>query len=113
MGVYRPALELDPGANENVSVRFAAIPRGQWLEVSYGLPDDRLQSKFLPLRDQRLSVTLGDREVAMRSVPYVVGWGRLTIPVPPGRPSSATITVYSNGTHFPIAIDARVVGTSR
>lgn len=112
MGEYRRVLELDPGSKRSVSVRFPDLPDGDRLDVTFGLPDDRLRSKFAPLFDQRLIVSLDDRVLATSPIRYVLGWTTLPIALPPADRRDVTISVETNGTRFPVAIDARVVRSS-
>lgn len=112
MGEYRRVLELDPGGSRSVSVDFGDVPDGERLDVTFGLPDDRLRSKFAPLFDQHLVVAMNDRVLATSPIHYVLGWTTLEVPLPPTDRRHLAISLETNGTRFPVAIDARIVRTS-
>jgi hypothetical protein len=108
LGVYHRVVELDPGGHASVWVRFDPFPRAATLEVTYGLPDDRLRSKVSPLHEQRIHLWLGDREILATTVPYRVGWNETVIDVRSLPAGPMKLQVDANGTHFPVAFDVRL-----
>jgi len=112
LGEFRRAIELDGGQAAGVELRFPAVALGDQIELTYGIPDDRLLSKFLPLHDQTLALEVGDGPAALYTLPYRAGWHTASLATTALRGSAQTIrlTLHTNGTHFPVAIDARVIG---
>jgi len=112
LGEFRRAIELDGGQAAGVELRFPAVALGDQIELTYGIPDDRLLSKSLPLHDQTLALEVGDGPATLYTLPYRAGWRTASLDTTAMRGSAQTIrlTLHTNGTHFPVAIDARVIG---
>ena len=110
LGEFRRAIELDGGQAAGVELGFPAVALGSQIELTYGIPDDRLLSKFLPLHDETLAVKVGDAPPTLYALPYRAGWRTVSLDTTAMRGSAQTIrlTLNTNGTHFPVAIDARV-----
>ena len=112
LGEFRRAIELDDGQAAGVELRFPAVALGDDIELAYGIPDDHLLSKYLPLHDETLAVEVGDAPETLYTLPYRAGWRTASLDTTAMRGSAQTIrlTLHTNGTRFPVAIDARIIG---
>jgi hypothetical protein len=108
LGEYHRAIELDPAGVSRVAVSLRNVPLSERLAVAFGLPDDRLRSKYAPLHDQRVTIAIGEREVLSEIIPYRIGFRRISVDTREFASARQvmTIAVHSNGTHFPIAVAA-------
>jgi hypothetical protein len=110
LGVSQRAVELDPGNAVRVSVRYPAIRVAGRLAVAYAVPDDRLRSKMVPLRDQTLTIALGERTLLAQAVRYRAGWSEVVVETGGGDATMPmTISLAANGTHFPVAVHLRAL----
>ena len=112
---YRRALELETGGESAVSVRFGRVQIGTTLQLGYGIPDDRLLSKFLPLQDETVIVELGNHRIFSSFLPYQTGWHDVSIDTS-GFAHTAqdiSISIETNGSHFPIAFDPEISGDTQ
>ncbi|HEY5376391.1 MAG TPA: CapA family protein, partial [Polyangiaceae bacterium] len=110
LGEYRHAVEIHGLDTTSVKLRFPRVRLGDKLELTYGIPDDRLLSKFLPLHDETITFAVGTATPIVETIPYRAGWNRASVDTSSVRGSADNIdiTLQANGTHFPVAVDLRV-----
>jgi hypothetical protein len=110
LGEYRRAIEIGGPRTTAVRLRFPGVVLGGMFELTYGIPDDRLLSKFLPLHDQTITVAVGTAAPIVETIPYRAGWKKTSVDTSSMRGTTGRIdiTLQTNGTHFPVAVDARV-----
>jgi hypothetical protein len=115
LGEYRRAVEIDGLEATEVKLKFPRVTLGNEIELTYGIPDDRLLSKFLPLHDETITFAVGTEPPIVVRVPYCAGWNTASLDTSSmrGTDRSVEITLQTNGTHFPVAVDARVPGERR
>ena len=115
LGECRRAIEIDGLRATAVKLGFPRVRLGDEIELTYGIPDDRLLSKFLPLHDETITFAVGTAPPIVVRVPYCAGWNTASLDTSSmrGTDRSVDITLQTNGTHFPVAVDARVLGDSR
>ena len=109
LGEYRRAVELETGGEPTMALRFKNIRLGKSLLLAYGIPDDRLLSKFRPLRDERVVVDVAGRRVFESLLAYRVGWHSASVDTTAsfGTTQDVDVSIETDGTHFPVAFDLR------
>jgi 4-amino-4-deoxy-L-arabinose transferase-like glycosyltransferase len=115
LGEYRRAFELETGGQAAVRVHFKRVHLGTELRLAYAIPDDRLLSKFLPLRDETVVVQLAGRGVFSQPLGYRAGWQEVTIDTSAfsHTDQDMDISIETSGTHFPIAFAAEISGDAQ
>jgi hypothetical protein len=114
LGEFRRTIELGGSRAAAIQLKFQRVELGNELELTFGIPDDRLLSKFLPLHDEAISLEIGNAPPSILNLPYRAGWRQVSIDTSSMRGTEQTIdiTLRTNGTHFPVAVDLRVLGES-
>ncbi len=112
LGEYLRAIEMDGTRAAAVKLTFSHVTLSGALEFTYGIPDDRLLSKCLPLHGETLTFAVAGVAPVVANISYRAGWRTTSIDTSAtrGTDSSVVITLQTNGTHFPVAIDARISG---
>ena len=115
LGEYRHAIELEPGGNASVRVRFTNVRIGQKLRLTFGIPDDRLLSKYRPFREQTLAVDVGSQRLFIESVSYRAGWHAAWVDTSSfaQKVRDVVVSTEANGTHFPVALDLEIPGDTQ
>jgi 4-amino-4-deoxy-L-arabinose transferase-like glycosyltransferase len=110
LGEYRRAIELETGGDPTIGLRFKNIRLGKSLQLAYGIPDDRLLSKFRPLRDEWVVVEVGGSRVFASLLAYRVGWHSVAIDTSAlaDTAQDVDISIETNGSHFPVAFDLEI-----
>jgi hypothetical protein len=107
MGEFRRVVEMEPGGNRASWAVFRGVALGRALEITFGLPDDRVERKFRPFNPQTLVVSIGDQRVFAATVPYVAGWTTSQVDTSgmAGKTADVRVEIETGGTHFPVAFD--------
>ena len=115
LGEYRSAIEIEPGRNASVRVAFTNVLLEQKLKLTFGIPDDRLLSKFLPLHEQTIAIDVASQRLFVQSLSYRAGWHTAWVDTSSfaGTSQDIAISAETNGTHFPIAIDVEISGDAQ
>jgi hypothetical protein len=110
LGEYRRAVELETGGEPTIGLRFKNIRLGGSFHLAYGIPDDRLLSKFRPLQDELVVVELGARRVFASLLAYRVGWHSISIDTSAWADTAqdVDISIETEGSHFPVAFDPEI-----
>ncbi len=110
MGEFRRVLELDPGSHRSVSARFAGVKIENAMTATYGVGDDRIRRKFRVPGPQRLKLAIGDQTVLDVAVPYLARWQTAQVDTHlfAQTTQDVTVTLETDGAHFPVGIDVEV-----
>ena len=114
LGEFRRTIELGGSRAAAIELKFQRVQLGKQLEFTFGIPDDRLLSKFLPLHDEAISLEIGNSPPSILNLPYRAGWHRVSIDTSAmcGTEQTIALTLRTNGTHFPVAVDLCVLEES-
>jgi Bacterial capsule synthesis protein PGA_cap/Dolichyl-phosphate-mannose-protein mannosyltransferase len=110
LGVARPAIELDAPAATSLALEFPRLTLGHGIEIAYALPDDREQSKYRPLLDEAIRVTVEDGPSFSGPVPFRAGWRFSTLDTTSivGAERRVSVELSFPATHFPVAVALRL-----
>ena len=110
LGVPAAALELDATPESSVELEFPPLALGDRLEVRYALPDDREQSKYRPLFDEDVGVSVNGGPSFRARQPFHGGWQSAVLDTTAlaGTERRVRVGVSSPATHFPVAFELRV-----
>lgn len=106
-GEYGDVLEMDPGPQRWIALRFRSVTLRNSLRVVFGLADDRARPRFRLLHPQAVRLRMGDSEVVHALAHEVTGWHSAELDTAKfmGQQRDLELRVESNRTHFPVALD--------